>query len=163
MPTLKNKYCCLYVRPVPSIFWLFKANMSVLIPAISLHIVPCMLLVLIKFDNVTVVWLTFMSCGCANTDHSTVWAKGCGCQSVRASWCHQWNCQSIPSPAVRQTCWLQKIQGRSGQSDSEHHTSVGSGTLWNCFLAVWSICMYSLIYTYIFYHFYHHLCLYNWL
>lgn len=74
-------------------------------------------------DNATAVWLTFMSCGCANTDHSTVWAKACGCQSARALWCHQWNCQSTPSPAVRRTCWLLKIQGRSGQSNSTQRSA----------------------------------------
>lgn len=67
---------------------------------------------------IRVLWLIFMSCYCADTDHSTVWARGCGCQSARALWCLRWSCQSTPSPAVRQTCWLQKIQGRSGQSGS---------------------------------------------
>lgn len=67
-----------------------------------------------------------MSYDCANTDHSTVWAKGCGCQSARASWCHRWNCQSTPSPAARRTCQLPKIRGRSGQSDSAQSSATYS-------------------------------------
>lgn len=81
------------------------------------YMLGVLICVIAKCYNARVVWLTFMSCDCSNKDHSTVWAKGCGCQSARASWCHQWNCQSTPSPAARQTCWLLKIQGRSGQSD----------------------------------------------
>lgn len=78
----------------------------------------CVLLCKTNCGYVMVMQLAFMSCDHANTDHSTVWAKGCGCLSAKALLCHRWNCQSTPLPAVRQTCWLRKIQGRSGQSDS---------------------------------------------
>ena len=101
--------------------WLIKANTSQCTHScydVIDYCTICACMYSTKCDDVTVIRLIFMSCTCVNTDHSTVWAKGCGCQSARASWCHQWNCPSTPSPAVRQTCWLLKIQGRSGQSDS---------------------------------------------
>ena len=84
---------------------------------LKMYIQYVLMCVRAKHYNPRVVWLTFMTCDCSNKDHSTVWAKGCGCPSARALWCHQWNCQSTPSPAARRTCWLLKIQGRSGQSE----------------------------------------------
>ena len=88
----------------------------------------------------TVMWLIFMSRVRANTDRSTVWARACGCQSARASWCHRWSCPSTPSPAARQTCWLPRIRGRSGQCDSAQSSTLLSEreTVHRGFFPVWS-------------------------